>query len=47
MGGGVGLGLTIMACALYIVVAVRLDRTAYTRLDLQKVTALPVFMKLP
>ena len=47
MGGGVGLGLVIMACALYIVIAVRLDLTVYTRLDLQKVTTRPVFVKLP
>jgi len=47
MAGGIGLGAGLLACALYIVIGARRDRTIYTPHDLQKVTALPLIMQLP
>jgi uncharacterized protein involved in exopolysaccharide biosynthesis len=47
LGGGVGLGIAVLACILYVLIAIRRDRTVYTPLDLQKVTALPVIMQIP
>lgn len=47
MGGGVGLGLALAGCLLYVVFATRGDRSVYTPFDLQKVTAFPVVMQLP
>ncbi len=46
-GGGVGLGVALVACLLYIVLAVRRDRTVHSSLDLEQITALPVIMQLP
>lgn len=47
LGGGIGLGIAILACALYLVFIVRRDRGLYTLSDLKKVTAFPVVMQLP
>lgn len=47
IGGGIGLGMALLACTLYILILVRRDRGMYTALDLQKVTAFPVMMQLP
>ncbi len=47
ISGGIGLGVALLACALYIIILVRRDRGVYTVRDLQKVTALPVVMQLP
>ena len=47
VAAGIGLGLAILACALYVVIAVRRDRTVYSPLDLRKVTTLPVVMEVP
>lgn len=47
IGGGVGLGVALLACALYIVISVRRNRVVYTPLDLEKVTLFPVVMELP
>lgn len=47
ISGGIGLGVALLACALYIVILVRRDRGVYTLRDLQKVTALPVLMQIP
>jgi hypothetical protein len=47
IGGGIGLGMALLACTLYILMLVRRDRGMYTALDLQKVTVLPVMMQLP
>lgn len=47
IGGGVGLGVALIACLLYIVLAVRRDRTVHSLLDLEQITALPVVMQLP
>ncbi len=47
IAGGIGLGVAIFACVLYIFILVRLDRALHTPLDLRKVTTLPVVMQLP
>lgn len=47
IGGGVGLGVALVACLLYIVLAVRRDRTIHNSLDLEQITAVPVIMQLP
>lgn len=45
--GGIGLGGALLAYALYVVLAVRRDRSVYVPLELQKITAFPVIMELP
>jgi uncharacterized protein involved in exopolysaccharide biosynthesis len=45
--GGVGAGVGLIACVLYILVLVRRDRALYTIHDLQKVSTYPVLMQLP
>jgi hypothetical protein len=45
--GGVGLGIALLACVLYIIISARLDRTLRTSRDIQKVTSLPVVTQLP
>lgn len=47
ISGGIGLGVALLACALYIIILVYRDRGVYTVRDLQKVTALPIVMQLP
>lgn len=47
VGGGVALGLALLACTLYIVISVRRNRVIYTPLGLEKVTPFPVVMELP
>ena len=47
VGGGVGLGVALVACLLYIVLAARRDRTVHSLLDLERIAALPVVMQLP
>ena len=47
VGGGIGLGIAILACAFYLVFIIRLDRGIYTLSDLKKVTTFPVVMQLP
>lgn len=47
VGGGVGLGLALLACVIYIVIAVRRNRVVYTPLDLENVAPFPVVMELP
>lgn len=44
---GIGLAAAILACALYIVIVVRRDRTLYTARDLQKVTTSSLVIQLP
>lgn len=46
-GGGIGLGVGLLACALYVVIVLRRDRSAYSARDLQKVSPFPVVMQLP
>jgi len=45
--GGVGLGIALLACVLYIIISARLDRTLRTLRDIQKVTSLPIVTQLP
>lgn len=47
IAGGIGLGVGIIACIMYIVILVRRDHAMYSALDVQRVTALPVLMQLP
>lgn len=47
LGGGMGLGIAILACALYLAFIVRRDCGLYTLSDLKKVTTFPVIMQLP
>ena len=47
IGGGIGLGVALIACLLYIVLAVRRDRTVHSLLDLEQITSVPVVMQLP
>lgn len=46
-GGGVGLGVALLACMLYILILVRIDRSIHAPLDLKKVTDFPVVMEVP
>jgi len=45
--GATGLVLALIACATYIVMALRRDRAIYAVTDLQRVTAYPVILQLP
>ena len=47
VGGGVGLGIALLACTIYLVILVRRDRTIYSAYDLQNSSAFPVVMQLP
>lgn len=47
IAGGIGLGIALMACVLYIVILIRRDRSVYTALELQAVSTFPVIMQLP
>ncbi|HLI05179.1 MAG TPA: hypothetical protein VKV40_01270 [Ktedonobacteraceae bacterium] len=46
-GGGIGLGVALAACVLYILIAIRRDRTVYTANELRNVAPLPVVLQLP
>jgi hypothetical protein len=46
IAGAIGLGTALLACIVYIFIAVRRDRAIYTAFDLQKVTAFPVVTQL-
>lgn len=45
--GGIGAGVGVLACILYILILVRRDRAIYSLVDLQKITSLPTLMELP
>ena len=45
--GGVGLGVALLACALYIIILVRRDRAIYTANDLNKIVNASMVMQLP
>ena len=45
--GVVALVVALLACVIYLLILLRRDRSIYTPLELQKVTALPVLMQLP
>ncbi len=47
IGGGAGLGLALLACAFYLAIMIRRDRTIYSVRDIQKITALPVSLQIP
>jgi hypothetical protein len=47
LGGGVGLAVSFLACALYLVILIRRDRGVYSGLELRKFTTLPIVMQLP
>lgn len=47
IGGGIGLGIALLACVLYIVIQLRRNRVVYTALELQEVSTFPVIMQLP
>ena len=47
LGAGAGLAIALLACTLFIVLAMSRDRKVYTSSDLQKVIAYPVVMELP
>lgn len=47
VGGGVGLGVALLADIIFLVLLVRRDRAIYSPSDLEEVVALPVIMRLP
>ncbi len=47
IAGGIGSGLALLACSLYIIILVRRDRAVYSPLDVQNTLALPVVAQLP
>jgi len=47
IAGGIGLGLALLACSVYIIILVRRNRAVYTPLDVQTTLALPVVAQLP
>ncbi|MBA2284006.1 MAG: hypothetical protein H0W02_00835 [Ktedonobacteraceae bacterium] len=47
IAGGVGLGVALLACIMYVLILVRRNHSVYTPLDLRKVTDFPVVMQLP
>ncbi|HEY7832323.1 MAG TPA: hypothetical protein VIG30_02055 [Ktedonobacterales bacterium] len=47
LGGGVGLGLALLACALYILVLVRRNHAILSPGEAERLTQLPVVMQLP
>lgn len=46
-GGGIGLGVGLLAAVLYILLLVRRDQGMFTATDLEKITTLPVLMQVP
>lgn len=47
IGGGIGLGIALLADAIYLIILVRRDRSIYSAYDLQDIITLPVLMQLP
>jgi hypothetical protein len=47
VGGGIGLGLALLACAAYLMVLVRRDTAVYSARELQQATGYPVLAELP
>jgi len=45
--GGIGLGVALLVCILYLAAVVRRDHAIYTVQDVQKVTTLPVALQIP
>lgn len=46
VGGGIGLGVALLACIIYLVIVVRRNRGVYSARDLQDLVAVPVVMQL-
>lgn len=47
IAGGLGIGIALLACILYILILVRRDHSIYTSQDLRQVTAFPLVMQSP
>lgn len=47
LGASVGLGLALLACAIYILILVRRDHAVRSPQDVERATELPVVMQLP
>ncbi len=47
LGGGVGLGVAVLAWMFYILILVRRDHSVRTAVDLKKVTDFPVVLEMP
>lgn len=47
LGGGVGLGLAFLACALFILILVRRNHAVASPADIERVAQLPVVMQVP
>ena len=47
IGGSIGLGLALLACALYLFIIIRRDRSIYTAYDLRNTMPFPVVMNIP
>jgi uncharacterized protein involved in exopolysaccharide biosynthesis len=46
-GGGIGLGIALLADIIYLVILIRRDRAVYSAEDLEKITTFPIVMQLP
>lgn len=46
-GGGAGLIVALLACAIYLVILIRRDRAIYSASDLLKITDLPITLEIP
>lgn len=47
VAGGVGLGVAILACLIFLLILVRRDRAIYIHRDLERLADLPVVMEIP
>lgn len=47
IAGGVGLGVALLACSIFVLILVRRDRGIYTPRDIQNVTSLSVLIQIP
>jgi hypothetical protein len=47
LGGGIGLGIALLAYALYVVLSMRRHQVAYTAHDLEQVAPFPLVLELP
>ena len=47
IAGGAGLGVALLACAIFILILVRRDHGIYTPPDIQNVTSLPILIQIP
>lgn len=47
VAGGVGLGVALLACAIFVLILVRRDHGIYTPRDIQNVTSLSILIQVP